>query len=107
MFRLLFLVLTDNKYFFRPIVFNVHSPLMFEGTLVMATLVDSHNNSPITAKENSSTNLNNSKADGHISTQESLNDSNRIPSVHNIFENQKKSIHNRNAENIRNSISPN
>jgi len=83
-----------------PIVFNVHSPLMFEGTLVMATLVDSHNNSPITAKENSSTNLNNSKADGHISTQESLNDSNRIPSVHNIFENQKKSIHNRNAENI-------
>merc|ERR1719414_1433193 len=82
-----------------PIVFNVHSPLMFEGTLVMATLADSHNNSPISAKE-TSTNLNNSKADGHISTQESLNDSNRIPSVHNVFENQKKSIHDRNAENI-------
>ena len=81
-------------------MFNVHSPLMFEGTLVMATLADSHNNSLISAKENSSTNLNNSKADGHISTQESLNDSNRIPSGHKIFENQKRTIHNRNAENI-------
>lgn len=52
----------------------------------MATLAEHRNTYSINTKE-SSASLNNSKADGHISTQESLNDSNRVQSTHKISEN--------------------
>ena len=91
------------NFSFRPIVFNVDSPHLFEGTLVMATLADQRKDVSINAKESSSS-LNNSKADGHISTQESLNDnSNRVNNPNKILENRKKSFH---EENLETSLEP-
>ena len=67
------------------------SPFLFEGTLVMATLAEHRNTYSINTKE-SSASLNNSKADGHISTQESLSDTNRVQSTHKVSENSNGSI---------------
>ena len=77
----------------RPIVFSVDSPFLFEGTLVMATLAEHRNTYSINTKE-SSASLNNSKADGHISTQESLNDTNRVQNTHKVSENSNGNIEN-------------
>ena len=53
---------------------------MFEATLVMATLAEQRKSDQLNAKENDNS-LNTSKADGHISTQESLNEINRQPRI--------------------------
>ena len=74
-------------------MFSVDSPFLFEGTLVMATLAEHRNTYSINTKE-SSASLNNSKADGHISTQESLNDTNRVQNTHKVSENSNGNIEN-------------
>ena len=56
---------------YRPIVFTVDSPQLFDATLVMATLAEQHRDD-IQSKDDSNI-LNASESDVHISTQQSIN----------------------------------
>ena len=56
---------------YRPIVFTVDAPQLFDATLVMATLAEQHRDD-IQSKDESNI-LNASESDVHISTQQSIN----------------------------------
>ena len=56
---------------YRPIVFTVDAPQLFDATLVMATLAEQHRDD-IPSKDDSNI-LNASESDVHISTQQSIN----------------------------------
>ena len=66
--------LNVNKFYqsnYRPIVFTVDAPQLFDATLVMATLAEQHRDD-IPSKDDSNI-LNASESDVHISTQQSIN----------------------------------
>ena len=68
---------------YRPIVFTVDAPQLFDATLVMATLAEQHRDD-IQSKDDSNI-LNASESDVHISTQQSLNEVDRLrPNLNNI-----------------------
>lgn len=67
----------------KPIVFTVDAPQLFDATLVMATLAEQHRDD-IQSKDDSNI-LNASESDVHISTQQSINEVDRLrPNLNNI-----------------------
>ena len=69
-----FIDLNVTKFYqsnYRPIVFTVDAPQLFDATLVMATLAEQHRDD-IPSKDDSNI-LNASESDVHISTQQSIN----------------------------------
>ena len=70
---------------YRPIVFTVDAPQLFDATLVMATLAEQRRDD-IQSKDDSNI-LNASESDVHISTQQSMNEVDRLgPNLKNIVQ---------------------